>query len=50
MKEEKFPYSRKPSQRWFCGGFCNLRRQHNWGGGGLKNASLAAAVEKRTFP
>ena len=30
MKEEKFPHSRKPSHRWVCGEFCNLRGQHNW--------------------
>ena len=27
--KEKFPYSRKPSQRWICGEFWNLRGQHN---------------------
>ena len=30
VKEEKFPNSRKPSHRWVCGEFWNLRRQHNW--------------------
>ena len=30
MKEEKFPNSRKPSHRWVCGEFWNLRGQHNW--------------------
>ena len=30
MKEEKFPHNRKPSHRWVCGEFWNLRRQHNW--------------------
>ena len=29
MKEEKFPNSRKPSHRWVCGEFWNLRGQHN---------------------
>ena len=29
MKEEKFPHSRKPSHRWVCGQFWNLRGQHN---------------------
>ena len=32
MKEEKFPNSRKPSHRWVCGEFWNLRGQHNWEG------------------
>ena len=27
--KEKFPYSRKPSHRWICGEFWNLRGQHN---------------------
>ena len=30
MKEEKFPHSRKPSHRWICEEFWNLRGQHNW--------------------
>ena len=30
MKEEKLPHSRKPSHRWVCGEFWNLRGQHNW--------------------
>ena len=30
MKEEKFPHNRKPSHRWVCGEFWNLRRQRNW--------------------
>ena len=30
VKEEKFPHSRKPSHRWVCGEFWNLRRQRNW--------------------
>ena len=30
VKEEKFPHSRKPSHRWVCGEFCNLRGKHNW--------------------
>ena len=29
MKEEKFPNTRKPSHRWVCGEFWNLRGQHN---------------------
>ena len=29
MKEEKLPHSRKPSHRWVCGEFWNLRGQHN---------------------
>ena len=29
MKEEKFPHTRKPSHRWVCGEFWNLRGQHN---------------------
>ena len=29
VKEEKFSHSRKPSHRWICGEFWNLRRQHN---------------------
>ena len=29
LKEEKFPHSRKPSHRWVCGEFWNLRRQQN---------------------
>ena len=28
--KEKFWHSRKPSHRWVCGEFWNLRRQHNW--------------------
>ena len=32
VKEEKFPNSRKPSHRWVCGEFWNLRGQHNWEG------------------
>ena len=30
IKEEKYPNTRKPSHRWVCGEFWNLRRQHNW--------------------
>ena len=30
VMEEKFPNSRKPSHRWACGEFWNLRGQHNW--------------------
>ena len=30
MKKEKFPNSKKPSYRWVCGEFWNLRGQHNW--------------------
>ena len=30
LKEEKFPITRKPSHRWVCGEFWNLRGQHNW--------------------
>ena len=30
--KEKFWHSRKPSHRWVCGEFWNLRRQHNWEG------------------
>ena len=33
MKEEKFPHSRKPSDRHVCGELWNLREQHNWEGG-----------------
>ena len=29
VKEEKFPDTRKPSHRWVCGEFWNLRGQHN---------------------
>ena len=29
VKEEKLPHSRKPSHRWVCGEFQNLRGQHN---------------------
>ena len=29
VKEEKLPNSRKPSHRWVCGEFWNLRGQHN---------------------
>ena len=29
VKEEKFPDSRKPSHRWVCGEFWNLRGQQN---------------------
>ena len=29
VKEEKFPNSRKPSHRWVCGEFWNLRGQQN---------------------
>ena len=29
VKEEKFPNTRKPSHRWVCGEFWNLRGQHN---------------------
>ena len=29
--KEKFPNTRKPSQWWVCGGFWNLRGQHNQG-------------------
>ena len=29
LKEEKFPDTRKPSHRWVCGEFWNLRGQHN---------------------
>ena len=29
MKEEKFPHSRKPCQKWVCREFWNLRGQHN---------------------
>ena len=29
VKEEKFPNSGKPSHRWVCGEFWNLRGQHN---------------------
>ena len=27
--KEKFPNSRKPSHRWVCGEFWNLRGEHN---------------------
>ena len=30
MKEEKFPNTRKPSHRWVCEEFWNLRGQHKW--------------------
>ena len=30
VKEEKFPHSRKPSHRWICEEYWNLRGQHNW--------------------
>ena len=30
LKEEKLPYSRKPSHRWVCVEFWDLRGQHNW--------------------
>ena len=43
VKEEKFPHSRKPSHRWVCGKFWNLRRQHNrgwWVGGHRIHAKL----------
>ena len=39
MKEEKFPTSRKPSHRWVCGEFRNLRGQHNWEGKKKKKTS-----------
>ena len=29
MKEEKFPSTRKPFHWWVCGGFWNLKEQHN---------------------
>ena len=29
LKEEKFPNARKPSHRWVCEEFWNLRGQHN---------------------
>ena len=29
VKEEKFPNTKKPSHRWVCGEFWNLRGQHN---------------------
>ena len=29
VNEEKFPNSRKPSHRWVCAEFWNLRGQHN---------------------
>jgi len=29
VKKEKFPSSRKPSHRWVCGEFWNIRGQHN---------------------
>ena len=32
VQEEKFPKTRKPSHRWVCGEFWNLRVQHNWEG------------------
>ena len=32
MKEEKFPHSRKSSDRHVCGELWNLRGQHNWEG------------------
>ena len=31
VKEEKFPHSRKPSDRHVCRELWNLRWQHNWG-------------------
>ena len=31
VKEEKFPHSRKPSDRRVCRKLWNLRWQHNWG-------------------
>ena len=30
MKEEKFPHSRKPSHKFVCGEFWNLRQHYNW--------------------
>ena len=50
MKEEKFPHSRKPSHRWICGEFWNLRRQHNQEETNLQNTCLTATAEKGTFP
>ena len=35
-KEDKFPNTRKPSHRWVCGEFWNLRGQHNQEGGKKK--------------
>ena len=29
VKEQKFPNSKKPSHRWVCGEFWNLRGQQN---------------------
>ena len=33
VKEEKFPYNRKPCHRPFCGELWNLRGQYKMGGG-----------------
>ena len=49
MKEEKFPNNRKPSHRWVCGEFWNLRGQHNQEKGGGKspqNTCLTATASK----
>ena len=44
MKEEKFPHSRNPSHRWVCGGFWNLRGQHNQEEKKTQNMHLTAAA------
>ena len=48
----KFPHSRKPSLRWVCEEFWNLRRQPNQEKQKTKkpqNTCLIATVEKRTL-
>ena len=46
--KEKFPHSRKPSHRWVCGEFWNLREQHNWEGVGEnpQNTHLTSTVSR----
>ena len=55
---KKFSHSRKPSHRWVCGGFWNLRRQHNLenttttnnNNKKSQNTDLTTTAEKKTFP
>ena len=54
---KKFSHSRKPSHRWVCGGFWNLRRQHNLenttttnnNNKKSQNTDLTTTAEKRNF-
>ena len=50
MKEEEFLHSRKPSHRWVCGEFWNLRRQDKQEKNKTEiNIHLTATAEKRTL-